>query len=316
MFDGPVVPLALRLSLPILASNLLQFLYAAVDTWWISRLDPSSTALLAGTGTMFPVFFVIMATGGSVAVGVSALVGRAIGEQNRDIEKHVMPSALALVIGLVIPVLVAGYGWGPGLVRMLAGDKLTPEAMGYGLVYFRTLLPGMALMLLGNAFVGVLQGEGRMPALARAAVLSTVTNMVLDPVCMFWLRMGVAGAGIATSISVVVASVYVVVLFAQGKTQTPLSADPRRVSAATAWEIVRVGFPQFLSMASLAWLAGLDSPNWAAVAVAPFGSISAGDILASWAAHDLLHLRQLIELHWAYQRQQVAPYEVRYAGDW
>ncbi len=252
MFDGPVVPLALRLSLPILASNLLQFLYAAVDTWWISRLDPSSTALLAGTGTMFPLFFLIMAMGGSTAVGVSALVGRAIGERNRQMERHVMPSALALVCAVVVPVLAIGYGWGPGLVRLLAGDELTAEALGHGLSYFRMLLPGMALMLVGHAFFGVLQGEGRTPALARAAVLSTLVNMVLDPVCMLGLGMGVAGAGLATSISIVVAAAYVMSLFLRGKTQTPFSVDPAGVSAAAVWEIVRVGFPQFLSMSSLA----------------------------------------------------------------
>ena len=252
MFEGPILPLALRMALPILASNLLQFLYAAVDTWWISRLDPSSTALLAGTGTMFPLFFLIMAMGGSIAVGVSALVGRAVGERNRQMERHVMPSALALVTGIATPVLVLGYGWGAGLVRLLAGKELTPEALEYALRYFHTLLPGMALMLAGHAFFGVLQGEGRMAALARAVVFSTLTNMVLDPVCMFWLNMGVAGAGLATSISMVVAALYVLSVFMRGRTQTPLSAHPRHISAGVVWEILRIGFPQFLSMSSLA----------------------------------------------------------------
>jgi putative MATE family efflux protein len=252
MFDGPIVPLVVRLSLPILASNLLQFLYAAVDTWWISRLDPSSTALLAGTGTMFPVFFLIMAIGGSIAVGVSALVGRVIGERNEVLGQHVMPSAIVLVMAIVVPVLVAGYGWGGGLVRLLAGDQLSAEAMGYGLSYFHYLLPGMAMMLCGQAFFGVLQGEGRTPAIAHAAFLSTFVNMALDPLCMFWLKMGVAGAGLATSISIVVALVYVTVLFVRGHTHMPFSLDPRRSSATVVFEIARIGLPQFLSMSSLA----------------------------------------------------------------
>jgi hypothetical protein len=68
--------------------------------------------------------------------------------------------------------------------------------------------------------------------------------------------------------------------------------------------------------ASLAWLKGLASPNWGATYDAPFGRITAGDIFASWVAHDLLHMRQLVELHWAYTTLLVTPHKVDYAGSW
>ncbi len=69
--------------------------------------------------------------------------------------------------------------------------------------------------------------------------------------------------------------------------------------------------------ASLEWLKGLGEPDWEASVMAPFGeAIRAGDMLASWAAHDLLHMRQLVELHWAYARQLTDPFDVRYAGSW
>ena len=67
---------------------------------------------------------------------------------------------------------------------------------------------------------------------------------------------------------------------------------------------------------SLAWLRGLNSPDWQAFVTAPFGNLSAGDMAAAWAVHDLLHLRQLVELHWAYTQQAVQPYQVKYAGEW
>jgi len=69
---------------------------------------------------------------------------------------------------------------------------------------------------------------------------------------------------------------------------------------------------------SLSWLGGLASPDWEVECVAPWGSkIRAGDIMASWAAHDLLHARQLIELRWAYMtRCDVGPYRADYAGEW
>jgi hypothetical protein len=67
---------------------------------------------------------------------------------------------------------------------------------------------------------------------------------------------------------------------------------------------------------SLVWLRGLSSPNWQATYEAPFGQITAGDLFASWVAHDLLHIRQLVELHWAYTTLLVSPHRVDYAGPW
>ena len=67
---------------------------------------------------------------------------------------------------------------------------------------------------------------------------------------------------------------------------------------------------------SLAWLKTLKSPNWAAAYEAPFGKITAGDMFASWVAHDLLHMRQLVELHWAYTTMLLGPHNVDYAGSW
>ncbi|MGD8625884.1 MAG: DinB family protein [Anaerolineae bacterium] len=68
--------------------------------------------------------------------------------------------------------------------------------------------------------------------------------------------------------------------------------------------------------ASLRWLKELPAPDWQATYQAPFGPIRAGDMLAAWVAHDLLHLRQIVELHWTYTNRQVRPYGTRYAGPW
>ena len=68
--------------------------------------------------------------------------------------------------------------------------------------------------------------------------------------------------------------------------------------------------------ASIAWLRSLSPPDWDATFEAPWGPISAGDIFASWVAHDLLHMRQLVELHWAYATAEMVPYRSDYAGEW
>lgn len=68
--------------------------------------------------------------------------------------------------------------------------------------------------------------------------------------------------------------------------------------------------------ASLTWLRGLSAPDLTVTIEGSFGKLSAGDMLSSWVAHDLLHLRQLVELHYTYLKQQAEPYQIGYAGDW
>jgi hypothetical protein len=67
---------------------------------------------------------------------------------------------------------------------------------------------------------------------------------------------------------------------------------------------------------SLAWLRELRSPDWEAAFQASFGPLRAGDVLVSWAAHDLLHLRQLVELDYTYTLLKSTPFSVQYAGEW
>jgi hypothetical protein len=67
---------------------------------------------------------------------------------------------------------------------------------------------------------------------------------------------------------------------------------------------------------SLEWLLGLGDVDWTKEYQAPFGTIRAGDFLAAWVAHDVLHIRQLTASKWKYLVQEMEPYSVRYAGEW
>jgi hypothetical protein len=67
---------------------------------------------------------------------------------------------------------------------------------------------------------------------------------------------------------------------------------------------------------SLAWLESLGEPNWEALVEDPRGTLYAGDMFSAWVAHDGLHLRQLVELHYLYLRDSAQPYTVDYAGAW
>jgi len=74
--------------------------------------------------------------------------------------------------------------------------------------------------------------------------------------------------------------------------------------------------------ASIAWLSALESPDWDTSSQARSGpngdvrTFSAGDVLVSWIAHDILHMRQMVELLYAWNERQALPHSVEYAGGW
>ena len=68
---------------------------------------------------------------------------------------------------------------------------------------------------------------------------------------------------------------------------------------------------------SLEWLRGLSRPDWDAAYTHPkLGVIRAGDLLASWCAHDVLHLRQMARWHWRRLQDAAGPFGTGYAGQW
>lgn len=66
---------------------------------------------------------------------------------------------------------------------------------------------------------------------------------------------------------------------------------------------------------NLGWLDSVENPDWDTVYEAPFGEIKAGDMFVSWIIHDLVHLRQLVDLHSLYLKELVKPFRLDYAGE-
>jgi hypothetical protein len=67
---------------------------------------------------------------------------------------------------------------------------------------------------------------------------------------------------------------------------------------------------------SLAYLRGLAAADWEITFQAPWGALKVGDVLVSWVEHDFLHLRQLNEVHHAWNVHTSRPYSTDYAGGW
>jgi hypothetical protein len=104
----------------------------------------------------------------------------------------------------------------------------------------------------------------------------------------------------------------------------PKSWGSLRLGPHAPVESCRQALDLFLAerQASLAWLGTLASPDWEVKTEIHFGpaheamTLSAGDVLVSWVAHDYLHIRQINELLYAWQMKQASPYSLEYAGGW
>lgn len=99
----------------------------------------------------------------------------------------------------------------------------------------------------------------------------------------------------------------------------PLDLDQSATEQAYQSDDVRQGIAKFAAERerSLEWMQGLHAPDWERICTHPRGfQMRAGDVLAAWVAHDVLHLRQLVELHFHLVTLEAQPYSVQYAGDW
>lgn len=104
-----------------------------------------------------------------------------------------------------------------------------------------------------------------------------------------------------------------------GEPWPPIDPEGWVVSRAYATRDLRESLARFRDerSRSLAWLRTLQVPDWHRAYEHPAaGPITAGDLLASWVVHDLLHVRQLARLHGAWVAARAQPHSTRYAGEW
>lgn len=205
---GSVIGHILRLALPMTAAQLITILYNVVDRVFIGRLGGSGAAdALTGVGVCMPIITIIMAFSNLIGAGAAPLISIERGRNNADEAEKLLGNAasLLLIIGAVITVL--GLCFKTPLLRLLgASDATLPYADTYITIYlFGAIFPVLTLGL--NSMINA-QGYGKIGMVTIA--LGAVLNIILDPILMFVLDMGVAGAAVATVISQAASAVWTV----------------------------------------------------------------------------------------------------------
>ena len=185
---------------PIAAGMIFQTLYFLVDLYFVGRLGD---AAIAGVGSAGNLAFLVMAMTQVLGVGTVALIAQAVGRKDQAGANLVFNQSSVLAIACLVACLVLGYLFAARFADALGSNAATRDA---GATYLRWYLPGLALQFALVAMGSALRGTGIVKPAMTAQMLTVVINVMLAPLLIGgWgtgRPMGVAGAGLASSIAI------------------------------------------------------------------------------------------------------------------
>lgn len=190
----PISKLIWNMSLPIIASMLVQALYNIVDSVFVSMVSEQS---LTAVSLAFPAQQLMIGLAAGTAVGVNALMGRALGAKQQQRADAVAVNGVFLaLVGFVVSAAL-GLSLSGAFFR---AQTQVDEIIKLGEDYLR-IVTGCSFAVFGQVmFERLLQGTGRSRYSMYTQGLGAIINIILDPIFIFALRLGVAGAAIATVI--------------------------------------------------------------------------------------------------------------------
>jgi putative MATE family efflux protein len=197
---------------------------------------------IAGATVGFPVMLVQMAFGMLIGMGAGALVSIRLGEKKKDEAERIVGNALTLLVGISLVLSAAGLIW---LRPLLILFGASPAILPYAVDYLSVILMGSVFMGVGFGLNNFIRAEGN-PRIAMVTMLiGAVLNTILDPIFIFWFKMGVRGAAIATVISQAVSAAWVLAYFLRGRSLLKLHVANLKVDRALLVRILAIGSAPF-----------------------------------------------------------------------
>lgn len=217
MTESSVVRLVLSLSLPTVMSQMITSIYNMADTFFVTSLGDSA---VGGVSIIYALQSIIQAVGFGLAMGAGSLVSRKLGEKDNSAANKYASCAfgMALVFGLVLTALGI-LNLKPLLYLLGSTDTILPYARDYAFV----ILLGAPIMCSSFVLNNVLRAEGKAVLAMVSLTLGGFINIILDPIFIFTLKMGVAGAALATVISQCVSFSVLMFIYFSGKSIVKLS---------------------------------------------------------------------------------------------
>ncbi len=224
MGSGSVKKLMLQMAVPALVGQVINLLYNVVDRIYIGHIPEIGGSALTGVGLFTPILMLFTAFALLPSSGGAPRAAIAMGKGNNKDAEKIMANCFSFLMLLAVILTVVFYITAPTLLRIFGASSVTlPYAVEYGRIY---ILGGIfVLIVMGmNPFITT-QGFAKISMLTT--VIGAIINIVLDPVFIFVLDMGVAGAATATVLSQAVSAVWIL-KFLTGK-QTILRLKPARL---------------------------------------------------------------------------------------
>ena len=230
------------MAVPAMATMLVMILYNMADMFFVGQLGDN--AQVAAVSLVGPVFNIMMAIGSMLGGGGCALIAKTLGEQ--DAANVRLYSSLCAWSSVVL-----GGAFGAGLL-LLRGPLLgllgaNAEIEPYARTYLSFLALGAPVMVFTAAMGNILRAEGAVKQSMVGNLLSTVTNMVLDPLFILVLPFGVAGAAVATVLGNVVGAAYLIGYLRKYPTSLSLSYKDALQNPVALLKIISIGLPNLAS---------------------------------------------------------------------
>ncbi len=239
----PITKLIWNMSLPIIASMLVQALYNIVDSWFVSRVSEQA---LTAVSLAFPAQNLMIGLATGTAVGVNSLMGRALGAGLRERADKVANNGVFLaVVGFVISALL-------GLTcsdLFFRSQTQVENIIQMGNDYLRIVTIGSLGMFCQIMYERLLQGTGRSILSMYTQGLGAIINIILDPIFIFGLKMGVAGAAVATIIGQFCGCALAIYFNHKKNTDITLSLRGFRPNWRLIGEIYAIGLPSVIMIA-------------------------------------------------------------------
>ena len=231
------------LAIPIIAGMGIQTLYSIVDMIFIGRLSGLAIAAVAFN---FPIFFFVMGITFGLGSGVTASIARFIGSEDKVNADNAAEHAI--LIALLISALLTTVGLLYGK-QILIKIGCTAEVLPQAWEYLKVSCYGLSFGVFSGFFSSILAREGDMKFPMILAGFGTILNIILDPIFIFTLGFGVAGAAWATTISqLIVFVIFIFMLFVKDHAYVKFQLRDFSLSKYILIDIIKVGLPASVSM--------------------------------------------------------------------
>lgn len=248
--SAPVPKALMSLGIPIMIGMLINALYNLVDAYFVGGLGESQMGAIS---IVFPLGQVVVGLGLMFGNGAASYLSRLLGQGDRDTANKVASTALygSVIIGAIL-ILIATIFLKPILTLLGATETILPYALVYARIYVISCIFNVFNVTMNN----IVASEGAAKTTMCALLLGAVMNIGLDPVFIYVLDMGVAGAAIATAISQFVSTLVYLTYALRKKSAFTFSIREFTLSRQILAEILKIGVPtltfQLLTSLSIA----------------------------------------------------------------